>query len=125
MTIIRFFLLVFIFLTISSAYGDDYNSKYKDLAKKIAFEVISPYCPGRSLADCPSKRASDLKDKILLDLENGKSVEQIKSQIFLEYGDHLDAKPKTSGFSALAWLIPICILFIGVILIFTSREKVS
>ena len=93
-------------------------------SQEIYYGILSPFCPGRSLADCPSEQASALKDKIKSELVAGKNKEVILDEIIKEYGEQFRAAPKMSGWNSLAWLIPILIVFVGfVIVIFKIRSK--
>jgi cytochrome c-type biogenesis protein CcmH len=76
-------------------------------------QVLSPFCPGKLLQDCPSSAASDLKTEIREKVRNGKSREDILADLYLVYGDELSAIPRTVGFGLLAWLAPVIFLVVG------------
>jgi cytochrome c-type biogenesis protein CcmH/NrfF len=69
----------------------------------ILAEIMSPYCPGRLLRDCPSGQALQLKEKILEDL-------------IATFGEEVRAAPRARGFGLVAWLAPSAFLFFGLIL---------
>ena len=48
-------------------------------------------------------------------LQAGKTAEQIKEFFVSKYGEWVLLKPKTTGFSALLWILPYVVLVIGVI----------
>jgi cytochrome c-type biogenesis protein CcmH/NrfG len=48
-------------------------------------------------------------------LQAGKTAEQIKEFFVTKYGEWVLLKPKTTGFSALLWILPYVVLVIGVI----------
>lgn len=81
------------------------------VADEVQRQVMSPFCPGRLLADCPSASASELKLEILGEAERGKKADQIVAELAAKYGDEIRATPAFSGFALLAWLIPL--LFLG------------
>lgn len=79
------------------------------VAEKIFSSVMSPFCPGRLLRDCPSSQATELKEKIRADLQSGASEEQVVSSLVGLYGREIQAAPAFSGvadFESLAWLAP-------------------
>jgi cytochrome c-type biogenesis protein CcmH/NrfF len=93
------------------------STSLKD-AQEIYYETLSPFCPGRSLADCPTDQSRELKVKILQDLESGKSKQEVLNKVLADYGQHLSAKPGLSGFNLFAWLIPLFFIGIGIIVVF-------
>ena len=42
-------------------------------AYALAGELLSPYCPGRTLADCPSPDAGALREEIRTRIDSGES----------------------------------------------------
>lgn len=57
------------------------------LARDIAAEMPSPYCPGRSIASCPSEAARELEDDIIGLARQGKDREQIESILVDRFGE--------------------------------------
>lgn len=86
-------------------------------AATIYGEVLSPFCPGRLLSDCPSGAARDLKKEIRAKLELGQSREQILESLYTLYGEDIRAAPEFSAFGIVAWVAPIIFLFVGFIII--------
>lgn len=103
------------------------NTDNEVLAKEIFTEVLSPFCPGRALQDCPSTAASELKDEIKNDISNGKSKETILSELYDQYGDQISAVPRTRGVGLLAWLAPLLFAILGaaIITIWLRKKKVT
>lgn len=79
----------------------------------IAGEFMSPFCPGRVLSDCPSSAASELKAKILADLQSGKTKREVEDQLIAVYGEAALAAPRFSGFGLVSWLGPMVFLVVG------------
>ena len=91
-------------------------------------QVFSPFCPGRSLNDCPSSKAGELKDEMRAELEAGKSPEVILNEVFQKYGDQYRAVPQFSGVGVLVWLVPIGFVAIGLAVavgVSISRKKTA
>jgi hypothetical protein len=58
----------------------------EQLAQDIAAEMPSPYCPGRSIASCPTQAARELEDDILGLAKQGKDREQIEAVLVDRFG---------------------------------------
>jgi cytochrome c-type biogenesis protein CcmH len=102
-------LLTSFLLTTSVALAD-----YEDTAKHLYGTVMSPFCPGRLLSDCPSEQASLLKETILEDLKKGSSEEAILAELESKYGSEIRAMPTGSGMGLVAWIVP-PLFFVGVL----------
>lgn len=97
-------------------------------ATNLYQQVFSPFCPGRSLNDCPSSKAGELKDEMRAELEAGKSPEVILNEVFKKYGDQYRAVPQFSGVGVLVWLVPIGFVAIGLAVavgVSISRKRTS
>jgi len=84
-------------------------------------EVMSPFCPGRTLDSCPSSQADSLKMWILVQEAAGRSREDVHAELVERYGDVILSAPRAEGFGAAAYAIPATIfiaggLFVGIYL---------
>ncbi|RIL03507.1 MAG: hypothetical protein DCC75_12875 [Proteobacteria bacterium] len=82
-------------------------------ANEIFSELLSPFCPGRALGDCPSTKATELKEDVRTMLKDGQTKEQVLAELFERFGDEISALPPASGFGLWAWLAPGIFLLIG------------
>jgi cytochrome c-type biogenesis protein CcmH len=87
-------------------------------AAELYQQVFSPFCPGRSLNDCPSSKAQDLKTEMRQQLEQGLAPEQVLEQVINKYGEQYRAVPRYAGFGRLVWWAPIGFLLIGALMAF-------
>jgi cytochrome c-type biogenesis protein CcmH len=78
----------------------------QDVANDISEQIMSPFCPGVTLHDCPSDSAVALRDRITAMAEDGFTRSQIMSELLEEYGPTLRAEPPRSGSGLLAWVLP-------------------
>ncbi len=107
------------------------NQDVNAQANQIFSSVMSPYCPGRLLINCPSSGATELKLKITEMVRSGASSEGILEHLVETYGPSVRAAPQNSGFGRLAWLVPFVFLGLGGLVIFfwlrsnQSQEKIS
>lgn len=69
----------------------------ESLAQDIAAEMPSPYCPGRSIASCPSSPARELEDDILTLAKEGKDREQIEAILVERFGEEKMGKAHQTG----------------------------
>lgn len=58
----------------------------EQLTRDLANELMSPYCPGRTISSCPSKNARKLEDFILEQAEAGQSRDEIEATLVEEFG---------------------------------------
>jgi cytochrome c-type biogenesis protein CcmH/NrfF len=56
---------------------------------ELSNEMMSPYCPGRTIASCPSDQARKLEDQILTQAQGGKSREQIEQSLVERFGPQI------------------------------------
>jgi cytochrome c-type biogenesis protein CcmH len=89
--------------------------------------MMSPYCPGRTLLDCPSGQATELREWIAEQEEAGRDREEVEAQLYEQFGDVILQAPKATGFGLAAYVIPIvvAVLGAGVLVIFLRRQAAS
>lgn len=87
----------------------------EDLANRISAEVMSPYCPGVTLHDCPSDAAVQLRERILGWAQDGWSRERILDRLEAEYGPSIRSTPPASGAGLWAWVMPAVAVGAGLI----------
>lgn len=93
-------------------------------AYSMAHDLMSPFCPGRTLAACPSPQADQLRQWILFQAAAGQTRGQIEESLFARFGDVMLSQPKTdTGWGVSAYVIPIAGFFVGLGLVgfFISR----
>lgn len=57
------------------------------LMLELSHDLMSPYCPGRTIATCPSPQARKLEAQILEDARAGRSREEIESTLVGRFPD--------------------------------------
>jgi cytochrome c-type biogenesis protein CcmH len=83
----------------------------------LARDIMSPFCPGRALADCPSPQAQTLRAWILVQEAAGRSREEVEAELLERYGDQILAAPRARGFGLTAYAIPIGVFLAGGVLV--------
>lgn len=88
-------------------------------------ELMSPYCPGRTLTDCTSPQATELRRWIAGEEAKGRSREDVEKQLFLEFGEVILQAPKAQGFGLTAYVIPAVGVTLGaaLVVIFLRRQQ--
>ena len=67
---------------------------------------MSPFCPGVTIAECPSTQAKSLAAWIVVQAESGRSKEDVLDQLYERYGDEVRAAPRAEGFGLAAYAVP-------------------
>jgi cytochrome c-type biogenesis protein CcmH len=78
-------------------------------ANELSRNLMSPFCPGRTLADCGSPDAAVVRDEIRAALREGESPDAIQKRIEARFGDHVIGVPQ----QGIGWALPISVLLIG------------
>jgi cytochrome c-type biogenesis protein CcmH/NrfF len=80
-------------------------------------DTMSPFCPGRSLADCPSPQAEALRVWIVEQAASGRSRTELEGDLENRFGDVVLAAPKPKGFGLAAYVIPVAAFVAGGLLV--------
>ena len=90
-------------------------------------EVMSPFCPGRTLSACTSGQADTLRMWILVQEAAGRSQEDVHAELIAKYGDVVLSAPRPAGFGVTAYALP-ALFFLGgglVVVVFLKRQTRS
>jgi cytochrome c-type biogenesis protein CcmH len=87
----------------------------EDRTREIAAELRCVVCQNLSVADSPSEMAQQMRAIVREQLQEGKTPEQVKEFFVSKYGEWVLLKPKTTGFSALLWILPYGALLAGIL----------
>jgi cytochrome c-type biogenesis protein CcmH len=80
---------------------------------RLAHELMSPFCPGRTLAACTSPQAAELRQWIVLQEAAGASREEVVANLFSRFGEVIQSEPSAEGWGLAAWLLPVTALVVG------------
>ncbi len=103
----------------SALHGDSSEKEYSPevirRASSIARQTMSPFCPGRTLSDCPSEYATEWRSDIREMVAQGLSAEQIQSVLEKRAGGNLSGIPNRES----SYILPIALsLVAGLVLYF-------
>lgn len=59
------------------------------ILQTLSNDLMSPYCPGRTIASCPSPQARQLEDHILAEAQSGKSRDEIETELVGRFGQQI------------------------------------
>lgn len=96
-------------------------------AYELADEIMSPYCPGRALSECPSGNADAMRRWIIDQEKAGVSRTDVEAALFARFGDQLLQAPKAEGVGLVAYAVPgVAFLLGGVALVvFLTRRRAA
>ena len=77
-----------------------------DWAYQMPHDLMSPYCPGRTLAACPSPQAAELRQWILFQAAAGRSQADHEAELYERFGDDILSAPKAKGWGFWAYVVP-------------------
>jgi cytochrome c-type biogenesis protein CcmH/NrfF len=85
--------------------------------------MMSPYCPGRTLAECPSPQADELRLWILTQAAAGAAREEVEASLYARFGDQIRTTPRAEGWGLAAYVIPVVafVSFGGIVLVVLRR----
>jgi cytochrome c-type biogenesis protein CcmH len=86
-------------------------------AQELYDEVMSPFCPGRTLANCPSPQAARLRDQIKERLAAGATGDEVKEELYEAYGEVVLGAPQARGFGLVAWIVPGLFIVAGAVVL--------
>jgi cytochrome c-type biogenesis protein CcmH/NrfF len=83
----------------------------------LPHELMSPFCPGRTLADCPSPDAASLRMWIAVQAAAGRSRADVEQELYARYGEVIRGAPKREGIGLAAYWIPAAVFVTGGVLV--------
>lgn len=91
----------------------------------LAGDLMSPYCPGRALSECPSPKAGQLRAWILEQEQAGRSRSDVEAQLYGQFGEQLRQAPKAEGMGLVAYAVPIGVFVAGglLVVLFLRRAR--
>lgn len=79
----------------------------KSWSYDLAGDLMSPYCPGRTLASCPSPQAAELVQWMVLQEAGGASREEIVEMLIERFGEEILGAPPAKGITLWAYVLPV------------------
>ncbi len=99
--------VIALLLTVTvGAFASAQEPSPKQQAADMAGQLMSPFCPGRLLADCTSPDAGALRKDIATRIAAGETAAAVKAGLVKQYGAEVLGAPEARGVGWLAWLVP-------------------
>ena len=81
------------------------NPEAELILQQLSNELMSPYCPGRTISACPSGQARKLEDHILAEARSGRTREEIEADLRERFGDEIVGYAPPPGMMWVALLV--------------------
>ena len=96
-------------------------------AMELFTGLMSPYCPGRTLIDCPSSQAGELRDWIASQEQAGRPRGEVEAELYAQYGDVILQAPRAQGFGLAAYVLPLVAFLLGggIVWVFLRRQAAA
>lgn len=89
------------------AVGDRGPRTNQDRVYAVADTLKCPQCIGQSVADSDVAIARQIRTEIATAVDEGRTDDEIRSEIASSYGDEYLLTPSSSGLPGLVWIIPV------------------
>lgn len=91
------------------------DAKAEAIMQELSHDLMSPYCPGRTIATCPSPNARKLEVQILEQAQEGRSREEIESALVERFPGIRGyvGRPELIWGTAVAALVALTLLFVA------------
>tara|TARA_B000000557_G_scaffold87932_1_gene71006 strand:+ start:342 stop:704 length:363 start_codon:yes stop_codon:yes gene_type:complete len=115
MKVLKFFLIIILFLPLSSLNAEEYEKR-----NKITKNLRCLICQGQSIYDSDSEFANSLKILVDKKLSEGLSEDQIYEYFKSKYGEWILYDPGLNKNTYILWLLPLLIFLVGGAIIYKS-----
>ena len=82
-------------------------------AQRLFNLLMSPFCPGLTLAQCPSPGADSLRQAIRSRLALGQTPRAITAAYVADWGEQMLGAPPVRDWGVLLWMLPGVLLLVG------------
>ena len=84
-------------------------------AQRLFGQLMSPFCPGLTLAACPSPGADSLRRDIRARLSGGEAPRSVVASYAADWGEQMLGAPPVRDWGAVLWVTPGVLLTLGAI----------
>lgn len=108
----------------TAAAAEDAGGAPEGWAYTLSHDLMSPFCPGRTLSACSSPQAESLRLWVIVQEASGRSREDVEAELFERYGDVLRSAPRATGFGLAAYVFPVIAFLAGgvIVAVFLIRQ---
>jgi cytochrome c-type biogenesis protein CcmH len=98
-------------LAVVAVRGSAPPSNLQDRVRSVASALRCPVCQNLSVADSPSRLATQMRATIGQELQAGRTAAQIREEFASAYGEWILMAPPKHGIDMAVWLAPLILLF--------------
>lgn len=114
-----FVVVLFSFLLLGAG-----NAAAKSWSYDLADELMSPYCPGRTLSSCPSPQAAELVQWMVVQEAGGATQEQVVEMLIERFGEEILGAPPAKGITLWAYILPVLGFVVGGGLVVVALRRI-
>jgi cytochrome c-type biogenesis protein CcmH len=101
-------------------------ARAESYAYDLAGELMSPFCPGRTLASCPSPQAGELIQWIATQEAAGATRAEVRDMLVERFGEEILGAPPAEGITLWAYVFPVAgFLVFGAVAFLVLRRIVA
>lgn len=100
------------------------EQRYQDLTASLR----CPKCENQAIGDSDSPIAGDMRDRVYVQLQDGRSDKEILDFMVSRFGDYVLYNPRLEGRTLLLWGLPAALVLLGalvVVLMVRARRRSS
>ncbi|MDY7025531.1 MAG: cytochrome c-type biogenesis protein [Pseudomonadota bacterium] len=97
----------------------DVQARYVALLKQLR----CPTCDNQSVFDSQAVMSKSIKRTVFIELQKGRSNEQIIDLMTQHYGEFIHYQPELSMLTSLLWVFPMLVLIFGVAMVLRWNKK--
>lgn len=95
----------------------DVEERDRPLFERLSKDLRCPTCQGLSVWESDANFSNQIKDMIKTKINDGLTEEQIREFFTARFGPWILREPPTKGFNAVAWWLPLSLMFGGPIIL--------
>lgn len=89
------------------------EQRYRDLTATLR----CPKCENQAIGDSESPIAGDMRERVYLQLQDGRSDKEIIDYMVERFGDYVLYNPRLEGRTLLLWGLPVALVLLGLLVV--------
>ncbi|KZN57898.1 cytochrome c-type biogenesis protein [Pseudoalteromonas luteoviolacea] len=113
---------------LSEAAEDKYQFKspeQEQTFRELTLELRCPKCQNQNIADSDAVVAKDLRDKVLVLINEGNSKQEVIDYMIDRYGYFVHYQPPVTPATIILWVLPVIIVILGFGFIVFRQKKAA
>ncbi|MDG6234722.1 cytochrome c-type biogenesis protein CcmH [Glaesserella parasuis] len=101
------------------------NAQQESDYRALIQELRCPQCQNNNIADSNATIATDMRNKTLELLKQGKSKDEVVGYMVERYGNFVTYDPPITPATILLWLMPLLLIGVGLGIMFKRKKRVQ